>query len=48
MIQCKNNDKRVVLSNKVYPFFSALTSELLFWVAINTIFLTEVKGFSAA
>ena len=43
-----SNDKRIEISNKVYPFFSAITRDLLFWGVINTIFLTEVKNFSAA
>lgn len=43
-----DNEKRIKLSNKVYPIFSGFTGDLLFWVAINTIFLTAVKGFSAA
>lgn len=42
------NDKRIKLSNKIYPIFSGFSGDLLFWVAINTIFLTTVKGFSAA
>lgn len=43
-----SNAKRIEISNKVYPFFSAITRDLLFWGVINTIFLTEVKNFSAA
>lgn len=42
------NDKRMRLSNKIYPIFSGFSGDLLFGVAINTIFLTTVKGFSAA
>ena len=41
-------EKRIKLSNKIYPLFSGLTGDLLFWIAINTIFLTTVKGFNAA
>lgn len=43
-----NYDKKIKLSNKIYPLFSGFSGDLLFWVAINTIFLTTVKGFSAA
>lgn len=43
-----SNNKRIEMSNIVYPVFSALTGELLFWGVINTIFLTEVKKFNAA
>ncbi len=33
---------------KVYPWFSGLTADLLFYIAIDTLFLTIVKNFSAA
>lgn len=32
--------------NAIFPWFSGLTSDLLFYVAINTIFLTVEKGLS--
>ena len=41
-------NKKVELSNKIYPIFSGISGDLLFWIAINTIFLTVVKGFNAA
>lgn len=41
------NKKRIVLSNRIYPLFAGLSSDLIFFLAINTLFLTEVKGFSA-
>lgn len=31
---------------KIYPLFYGLTSDLIFWVAINTLFLTTVKHLS--
>jgi len=34
--------------NKVFPWFAGLSSDLLFWVAIDTLFLTVVKNFSAS
>ena len=40
--------KKVKISNSIYPYFSGFSSDLLFWIAINTIFLTTVKGFSAS
>lgn len=40
-------DKKINLSNKIYPMFSGLSSDILFWAAINTLFLTIVKNFSA-
>lgn len=41
-------DFRINRSNKIYPIFSGMSADLLFWVAINTIFLTTVKKFTAA
>lgn len=29
--------------NKVFPWYSGLSGDLLFWVAIDTLFLTVVK-----
>ena len=43
-----NYQDRIKLSNKVHPFFQGISSDLLFWPAINTLFLVTVKGFSAA
>lgn len=42
------DEKKLKISNKLYPIFSGLTMDLLFWTAINTIFLTNVKGFLAS
>lgn len=33
---------------KVYPWYSGLTGDLLFYIAVDTLFLTIVKNFSAA
>ena len=33
---------------KIYPIFYGLTADLIFWIAINTLFLTTVKNLSAA
>lgn len=43
-----NYNKKIKLSNKIYPLFFGFSGDLLFWIAINTIFLTTVKGFNAA
>lgn len=40
--------QKVVLSNKVHPFFSGLSDDLMFWAAINTMFLTTVKNLNAS
>lgn len=34
--------------NQIYPWFAGLSGELLFWIAIDTLFLTVVKHFSAS
>ena len=41
------NKKRIILSNKIYPLFAGLSGDLIFYIAINTLFLTEVKHLSA-
>lgn len=39
---------KIKISNKIYPFLVGLSDDLMFWAAINTIFLTIVKGFNAS
>ena len=34
--------------NKVFPWYAGLSGDLLFWVAIDTLFLTVVKKFNAS
>lgn len=34
--------------NKLFPWFAGLSEDLLFWVAIDTLFLTVVKKFTAS
>ena len=41
----KKNLKRF---NKLFPWFAGLSRDLLFWVAIDTLFLTVVKKFTAS
>lgn len=41
-------NKKIKFSNKIYPYLSGLSDDLLFWAAINTIFLTTVKLLSAS
>ncbi len=41
-------NKKVNRFIKVFPWFSGLTADLLFYIAIDTLFLTVVKNFSAA
>lgn len=45
----KNNiKKRIEMSNKIYPLFYGLSSDLIFFIAINTLFLTQVKGLTSS
>ena len=34
--------------NKIFPQYDGLSGDLLFWIAIDTLFLTVVKKFTAA
>ena len=40
--------KKLNRSISIYPIFYGLTSDLIFWIAINTLFLTTVKHLSAS
>ena len=40
--------KKVAFSNKIHPYFSGFSSDLMFWAAINTLFLTTVKHLTAS
>ena len=33
---------------KIYPVYAGFSADLLFWIAIDTLFLVEVKKFSSA
>jgi len=39
---------RIKFSNKIYPIFYGLSSDLIFFIAINTLFLTTVKGLTSS
>ena len=41
-------ENKLKIFNKIYPWFAGLSSDLLFWVAIDTLFLTVVKNFTAS
>lgn len=34
--------------NKIFPWYSGLSGDLLFWIAIDTLFLTVVKNFNTS
>lgn len=38
------NEQKLNRSIKIYPIFYGLTADIIFWIAINTLFLTTVKG----
>lgn len=40
--------ERLAKFNKIFPWYSGLSGDLLFWVAIDTLFLTVVKNFNAS
>lgn len=41
-------EKKINLFTKLYPWYSAFTGDLLFYIAIDTLFLSIVKDFSPA
>ena len=41
-------NKKLLFVNKLYPLYSGLSSDLIFYIAINTIWLTTVKGFNSS
>ena len=41
-------DKRIKISNKIFPIFYGLSSDLIFFIEINTLFLTSVKGLTSS
>ena len=42
------NTKKINRSIKIYPIFSAFSADLIFFIPIDTLFLTLVKGLSAS
>lgn len=47
MFKNTTNEERINLSNKMYPLYDGLSKDLLFYIAIDTLFLSVAKGFSA-
>ena len=43
-----NEKKKIEMSIKLYPYYYGLSADLMFWAAINTLFLTTVKDFTAS
>lgn len=42
------NEQNLKRFNKLFPWFAGLSGDLLFWIAIDTLFLTIVKKFTAS
>lgn len=42
------DNKKMKKFNKIFPLFAGLSGDLLFWVAIDTLFLTVVKNLNAS
>lgn len=40
--------EKITKFNKIFPWYAGLSGDLLFWVAIDTLFLTVVKNFNAS
>lgn len=40
--------RKVIVSNSIIPYFIGISGDLMFFIAISTLFLTIVKGLSAA
>lgn len=47
MFKIRTIEERINLSNKMYPLYDGLSKDLLFYIAIDTLFLSVAKGFSA-
>lgn len=41
-------ENKIKRFNKIFPWYDGLSGDLLFWVAIDTLFLTVVKNFTAS
>ncbi len=41
-------DTALIKFNKIFPWYSGLSGDLLFWVAIDTLFLAVVKNFNSS
>lgn len=39
---------KIEFSNKIHPYLAGFSDDLMFWAAINTLFLTILKGFHAS
>ncbi len=46
--QMNLTNKKLKRFNKIYPWFDAISCDLLFFIAIDTLFFTIVKGFNPA
>ena len=47
-LERKMEQEKMTKFNKIFPWYAGLSGDLLFWVAIDTLFLTVVKNFNAS
>ncbi len=40
--------RKAILTNQIIPYFMGISDDLMFFIVINTLFFTIVKGLSAA
>ncbi len=40
--------RKAIVSNSIMPFFTGISEDLMFFIAISTLFLSIVKGLSAS
>lgn len=41
-------EQKLTRFDKIFPWYAGLSGDLLFWIAIDTLFLTVVKKFNAS
>ena len=39
--------EKIKRSNRIYPIYYGMSSDLVFWIAINTLFLSTIKKLNA-
>lgn len=44
----RENKRYLLFFTKIYPWFTALSGDLLFYIAVDTLFLTMIKGINAS
>lgn len=47
-VDIRSNKEKSLFNIRILPWFMGFSSDLMFYIAINTLFLTAVKGFNAS